>query len=150
MNKISRRRFIKIVLLSLAAVVAGTLVIFDFNRVVVHMLKKDLAHLKTDSASFEQFVREAEAKGHWAAKFFDWKKRQFVRFGYLADSLLPTFPYKWKYMQYRSDIVGDFLLSTDFFINKMDTDRTVKYIGLYNPYVRACSNPFSNLYYPEV
>lgn len=150
MKNISRRQFIKIFLLTFTAIIAGTLVIFDFNKVVIEMLKQDLSHLKTDPAGFEKFVEEAEESKHWAAKFFDWKKKQFVRFGYIADNLLPSFPYKYKYLQYRSDIVGDFLLSTDFFINKMDATQPVSYIGIYNPYLRPCSNPFSNLYYPQV
>ncbi|ELR73348.1 hypothetical protein C900_04200 [Fulvivirga imtechensis AK7] len=149
MKKISRRKFIKLILLAVAAVLAGTLVIFDFNKIVVQMLKKDLAHLKINPDSFEKFVKEADDKRHWAGKFFDWKKKQFVRFGFIVDSLLPSFPYKYKYVQYRSDIVGDFLLSTDFFMNRMDSNKTINYIGLYNPYARPCSNPFSNLYYPE-
>lgn len=149
MKKISRRKFIKLILLAVTAVLAGTLVIFDFNKVVVQMLKKDLVHLKINPDSFEKFVKEADEKDHWAGKFFDWKKKQFVRFGFIVDSLLPSFPYKYKYVQYRSDIVGDFLLSTNFFMNKMDSSKTIDYIGLYNPYARPCSNPFSNLYYPE-
>lgn len=149
-RKISRRKFLWIMLLTIIAVVIGTVALFDFNTVVIKMLKKDLSHLKIDEASFETFVKEAEQKGHWQSKFFDWKKKQLVRFSFMVDSILPTFPYKYKYMQYRSDIVGDFLLSTDFFINKMDASKTVNYIGLYNPYLRPCSNPFSNLYYPQV
>ncbi|MBL6448899.1 hypothetical protein JMN32_21485 [Fulvivirga sp. 29W222] len=148
-GKISRRKFLWIALLTVIAAVIGTVAILDFNTVVIKMLKHDLAHLKVDETSYETFVREAEQKQHWQGKFFDWKKRQLVRFSYMVDAILPSFPYKYKYLQYRSDIVGDFLLSTDFFINKMDRDKTVTYIGLYNPYLRPCSNPFSNLYYPQ-
>ncbi|MEX2335733.1 MAG: hypothetical protein WD555_00505 [Fulvivirga sp.] len=148
-RKISRRKFLWIVFLSIIAVIAGVMVIFDFNTVVIKMLKNDLAHLKINEASFEKFVKEADKKNHWSAKFFDWKKKQLIRFGFFADGILPSFPYRYKYMQYRSDIVGDFLLSTDFFLNKMDKHKTVNYISLYNPYSRPCSNPFSNLYYPE-
>lgn len=131
----------------MVAVVIGSVAIFDFNTVVIKMLKADLSYLKIDEANFERFVKEADQKKHWQNKFFDWKKKQLVRFSFLVDAILPTFPYKYKYNQYRSDIIGDFLLSTDFFVNKMDTSKPVTYIGLYNPYMRPCSNPFSNLYY---
>lgn len=147
-NKISRRKFLWIVLLSIIAVIAGSVAIFNFKKIVRMMLQKDLAHIKIDPDYFEQYVEEADRKDHWAAKF-DWKKKQLIRFGYLAEKIFPSFPYKYKYLQYRSDIVGDFLLSTDFFANKMDNNRTIKYIGLYNPYLRPCSNPFSNVFYPE-
>ncbi len=47
-----------------------------------------------------------------------------------------------------SSLVEKYLLSTDFFLNKMDESRTVKYAGYYNPYKSPCTNPFSSLYYP--
>lgn len=148
-RKISRRKFLWIILLTIIAVIAGTVVFLGFDKVVILMLKKDLAHLKIDEDNFDKFIEEANARDHWERKFFDWQKKQLIRFGFFADSLLPSFPYKYKFLQYRSDIVGDFLLSTDFFVNKMDSNKSVKYIGLYDPYVRPCSNPFSNLYYPN-
>lgn len=148
-KKISRRRFIWIVLVSLVTAFVGSFLFFDFNQVVVKILSKDLSYLNIDESTFRTFTIEADQKQHWQRKFFDWKKKLFMRFSYIADSVLPSFPYKYKFIQYRSDIVGDFLLSTNFFINKMDPKQEVKYMGLYNPYLRPCSNPFSNLYYPE-
>ena len=41
-----------------------------------------------------------------------------------------------------------YLLSTDFFQNRMDERREVKYLGWYNPYKTPCANPFSSIYYP--
>lgn len=148
-HKISRRKFIFISLLTLIAVIVATISFFSFDTVVKKMLSKDLSHLKISEESFDKFVADANKEKHWQKKFFDWTKKQLVRFSFMIDSILPSFPYKYKYVQYRSEIVGDFLLSTDFFMNKMDTKRTVNYIGLYNPYLRPCSNPFSNLYYTQ-
>lgn len=48
-----------------------------------------------------------------------------------------------------ADLANRYLLSTDFFRNKMDENAEVKYLGLYNPYKIPCSNPFSHLYYPS-
>jgi hypothetical protein len=47
-----------------------------------------------------------------------------------------------------SMITQEYLLSTDFFRNKMDESRIVKYIGFYNPYQMPCTNPFSSTFYP--
>ena len=49
-----------------------------------------------------------------------------------------------------SMITQEYLLSTDFFRNKMDESRIVKYIGFYNPYQMPCTNPFSSTFYPPV
>lgn len=46
-------------------------------------------------------------------------------------------------------LVKGFLLSTNFFMNKMDETRPVEYISLYNPYKQPCANPFSFMYYPQ-
>lgn len=46
------------------------------------------------------------------------------------------------------DLVSRYLLSTDFFINRMDEGRTVHYLGLHNPHASPCANPFSQTYYP--
>ena len=45
-------------------------------------------------------------------------------------------------------LVKDFLQATDFFYNKMDESKEVKYTGLYNVYQKPCSNPFSHYFYP--
>lgn len=48
------------------------------------------------------------------------------------------------------ELVKDYLLSTDFFRNRMDESKTVKYLGLYDPYKTPCANPFSAAYYPSL
>lgn len=41
-----------------------------------------------------------------------------------------------------------YLMSTDFFQNRMDESKQVKYLGWYNPHKTPCANPFSSIYYP--
>lgn len=148
-RKISRRKFILLLLISVVAVMTTYFFITPFNKVVVKILGDDLDHLNIDKAYFSKFASDAAQSNHWNKKFFNKTKQMFVRAFYIVDYSFLPLPYKYKYKQYRSEIVGDFLLSTDFFLNKMDTDKEVTYIGLYNPYKRPCSNPFSNLYYQE-
>lgn len=47
-----------------------------------------------------------------------------------------------------NQLVSSYLLSTDFFANGMDERNTVRYVGLYNPYTRPCTHPFSHVHYP--
>ncbi len=43
-----------------------------------------------------------------------------------------------------------YLLSSDFFRNKMDESKPVKFVAYYNPFKIPCANPFSALYYPSM
>ncbi|MEQ8475978.1 hypothetical protein [Fulvivirga sp.] len=144
----SRRRFIFLGLLSLITALFGSFYFYDFDTVLFKIIKKDLAYLKLSNQQIETFVLDAKKENHWERKFFDWKKQYFMRVGFMIVSFWNSFPYYYKYNQYKSELVGDFLLSTDFFMNRMDVDADITYVALYNPYKRACSNPFSNLYYP--
>ena len=42
-------------------------------------------------------------------------------------------------------LVSSYMLSSDFFVHKMDESRVIKYVAFYNPYSRPCSHPFSHL-----
>ena len=65
------------------------------------------------------------------------------------DNGLFTLPYTVNYNAYRNKIVLIFLLSTNFFVNRMDESKPVYFTSVYDPYQIPCSNPFSNLFYPE-
>lgn len=149
MKKITRRKFLFIGLAAIVSTAIVSITFMSFERVVFFIVKKDLSFLSVKDEQIEKFINEARKQNHWGNKFFDWKKQLFVQLSYMVSSVWAGFPYAYKYRQYRSEIVGDFLLSTDFFIHKMEEDRAVNYIALYNPYKRACSNPFSNLYYQQ-
>ena len=140
----NRRRFIGISALSaLGAALASIVVFYDFETIVFKVLKKDLEYLKVDQKYFSEFIEDARKANYWNKIFFDKKKKAFV----FAFHFLPKIglPYQFKYYQLRGRIVGEFLLATDFFNNKMDESLPIKYIGLYDPYLRPCQNPFSNL-----
>ena len=62
--------------------------------------------------------------------------------------LLPL-PFKTEYKAICDKIVEKFLLSTDFFLNKMDESRPIVFSGrIWGPYSTPCMNPFSALFYP--
>ncbi len=144
-NKFSRRKFI----ITAIVIIAGIFVVFfaalPFEYVVLRILKKDLKRLNISDQMFELFVTEAKKNGYFSS--FNFQKKWLIR---IYDSLAvngSSLPYSGRYREYRSQLVGDFLLSTDFFLNDMDEDREIEYIGFYDPYLRPCSNPFSNLFY---
>lgn len=93
----------------------------------------------------EKFLEDADTERLWH-KFSLRKKGLLQAHTFIKESVL-SLPNKQKYKLYRNQIVTSFLLSTDFFINKMNPNLPVHYVGLYNPYKTSCTNPFSNLHF---
>lgn len=134
-----RRKFLKLTGLGTGALI--TIPTFGFattsyEEAVTGILKKEIGYLDLDKKGIEKFIQDF-SKDH------DEKYRLKVRAMYLFG-IKPDHSYT------VNDIVRTYLLSTDFFLNQMNEHKTVHYIGLYNPYVRPCTQPFSNLYYPAV
>lgn len=46
-------------------------------------------------------------------------------------------------------LVTYYLLSSDFFMNKMDESKTVRYMGINHQYTAPCSSHFSFMLFPE-
>lgn len=130
--------------IALAAIsLSGFFASRSFKKVIYGILVEDLKGLKVTEDSIQKYIEDAEAEYFWG---FTNGKKQFVKAHYNIPFPLP---YAFKYGHFRSIIVGTYLLSTDFFLNKMDVSKPVTYIAYYNPYKRPCYNPFSNLYYPS-
>ncbi len=97
-------------------------------------IQRELSYLKLDEPGIERFVA-------------DYSKNKSSNYQLKVRSL---------YLMHASseqsgvvnEMVQDYLLATDFFRNKMDEQRTVQYVGLYDPYKTPCANPFSFLYFP--
>lgn len=47
------------------------------------------------------------------------------------------------------DLIKYFLLSSNFFINKMDESKEIRYLGLFNSYTSPMPNPYSFAIYPS-
>ena len=134
-----RRKFLKLTGLGTGALV--TIPTFGFattsyEEAVTGILKKEIGYLDLDKKGIEKFIQDF-------SKDRDEKYRLKVRAMYLLG-IKPEHSYS------VNDIVRTYLLSTDFFMTQMNERKTVHYIGLYNPYARPCTQPFSNLYYPAV
>lgn len=134
-----RRKFIALLGIGTASIVALPslgLVTDSFQKSAAGLIMNELHFLKLDRKGVEQFVAD-----------------YFKIFKYnLAYEFKVKCYYLFDVRSNKSTLVTDlsnyYLLSTDFFRNRMDENKEVKYIGLYNPYKTPCSNPFSNIYYP--
>lgn len=141
-----RRAFIKTgISLSVLAIIGLT--IPSFKKTVIKILIKDTDSLGIDRSIIDQFMKEATNEQFWS-RFSLTKKIILVVFTYVG-LLNKTLPYYNKYVRYRGQITGRFLLSTNFMHTKMKKEGPVQYIQFYNPYKQACSNPFSTNSYPE-
>lgn len=143
----NRRRFIRIsIFAAIGVVIAGIIRYYDFETVLFRILKKDLKDLNISEDNFRKYIDDARAYRYWEKTFMDKRKKAFIIFYFFIPPL--NLPYQFKYVQMKGRLVGDFLLSTDFFMNKMDEKRKINYLGLYDPYLKPCGNPFSHIYYP--
>ena len=143
----TRRNFILLSILGLIAIFFALIGIPTFNNTIEKILKKDLNFLKIQDGAISKFVKEADESGHWNTLYFDRNKKIIVVLYTIFLNPIIKLPSQYKYTQLREKIVGEFLLSTDFFMNKMDESREIQYFSIYDPYKRPCSNPFSSLYY---
>ncbi|HMJ71566.1 MAG TPA: hypothetical protein VK508_21875 [Cyclobacteriaceae bacterium] len=141
-----RRAFIKTGIALTGAAVA--VYIFPaFKSTVRRILTKDTEGLRVNLSSINQFIDDAQREQF--LNTFSRVKRILITIHTYAGPFRGILPYANKCVQYRGQITGHFLLSTDLFRNKMDTSKPVEYTGFYNPYTQPCSNPFSSIYYPE-
>jgi len=119
----------------------------DFENLLAKIITKDTASLAINHSEIHSFIKDASNAGIW--NMYSPAKRELIKWSYYLDNPLINLPYHTKYRRYRSEIVGFFLLSTNFFQNKMNSDKVIKYISLYDPYKTPCSNPFSNQFYSQ-
>jgi len=144
-----RRGFIGLAIFAAAGATAGGLIYKErFEGLAKKIILKDTASLKIAPEEIDKFFTDASRDGLWD-KLFPFSHKQLLKWHYHLDNGLFKLPYATNYNVYRSKIVGTFLLSTNFFKNKMDPNKPVKYEYLFDPYKYPCSNPFSNLYYPQ-
>lgn len=144
-----RRNFIWLLTAGAAGAAAGGYVFFEkFEDLARKIIIKDTSSLTISTEEIDKYL-VASRKNKNLVNGLPFSNQQLLKWHYYLDNPLFSLPYNTKYKIDRSRIVGDFLLSTDFFTNKMDIKRPVKYIEVYDPYQRPCSNPFSNLFYPN-
>ena len=142
----TRRKFIA---LALAAVITAVVVwplLGDFDRLIKRILASELENAKMDSSVLDQFMADAGKANLWSQ--FTFGKKILIRFHFSFDNAVFRLPYHHKYLHYKNIMMEEFLMSTDLVLNGMDTQKEIKYVGLFNPYKRYCFNPFSDVFNP--
>lgn len=102
----------------------------------VMLIREELYYLKLDTAGLEQYVNDYfSSSSNNAMTNLRWKA--FYYLGIKAEKSNQIF-----------ELIKFYLLSTDFFIHKMDESKLVSYLGLYSPYKSPVPNPYSFVLYP--
>lgn len=145
-----RRKFIGLLTAGAGLAAFGGYVFFEkFETIVRKIIIKDTLSLNVSVAEIDKYLAAARRNKHLISNL-PLSNQQLLKWHYYLDSSWLTLPYNTKNTVDRSKIVGDFLLSTNFFANKMDASKPIMFISIYDPYQKPCSNPFSNLFYPQV
>ncbi len=137
-----RRNFLRLTGLGVAVVAVPT---FGFlasspQEAAVNIVVNELEYLKIQRSEVERFVGE----------FYQNIKRNKELYTQFRLRALSLFKVKADDSEMVDLLTRTFLSSTDFFMNKMDESKPVRYLGLYNAYRTPCANPFSSTYYPLV
>jgi hypothetical protein len=137
---VRRRTF----LLASAGALVGTLGIrFGFSSdsaAIAKIIRKRLPYLKIDDEGLRQFASDSVRQK--LAKSLRIRTIDAAGDLYFRVTLSPGSNLGDKIRHTEDRVVTQFLLSSDFFINKADTNRTVRYVAYYDPMV-ACGNPFA-------
>jgi len=147
-----RRRFLGVGIVSAVGIAIGSYISFSsFEELIKGIIGEDTKSLHISEKVVDDFLIAARSEHAWDKfPFFgSFSKEEFVKWGYRLSNPIFNLPYQTKLDVYRSEIVGLFLLSTNFFQNKMDTTKPIRFMRIYNPYFSPCANPFSNSYYPS-
>ena len=102
---------------------------------IVALIKDDLYYLDLDEKGLMQFAHDYGKK---CSKLETLKIQILYMFGFTSKNSQNV-----KLMSY------NYLMSTDFFRNKMDENKTLHYLGLYDPYKMSCSHPFNHVFYSK-
>jgi hypothetical protein len=130
-----RRKFLTIAGISgvVAALASFKFITNPFEKVAKGIIKSELNYLDLDEEGLDRFVAEY-------SKLKD-RNYKLTMKGYSLFGINSAKSGK------VHQLVSAYLLSSDFFQNKMDEKRTIKYVGLYDPYTRPCAHPFSHVHY---
>lgn len=139
-----RRKFLTIAGISATALALPVVAINSnafFKQAVVSVITRQLNYLNLDKKGVEQYAEDLTRE----MQNFSFERAKKIRVKVGSEYLFPGSLSK---MDVEDGFLSNFLLSTDFFTNKMDETMLVKYNGLFHGYKKPCSNPFSHFYYP--
>lgn len=118
------------------ALAAGKFLTTSFEDSAQTLIKRELGFLDLDDAGVKAFVAD-----------FAKAKDRFYKLTVKGYSFLRIDSHQSGKVH---QLVSSYLLSTDFFTNHMDESRVVRYVGLYDPYLRPCVHPFTDPTFMDV
>ena len=132
-----RRKFIAITGLATlaAAFTSFKFITTPFEDAAFNLIKDELDFLALEDEGVRKFVRD-----------FSRSKNRLYRITMKGYSFLGI---RSSQSGKVNQLVSAYLLSSDFFVNKMDEKRVIKYVSLYDPYLRPCAHPFTHIHYPR-
>jgi hypothetical protein len=130
-----RRKFLTIAGIgsAVAALTSFKFISTSYEEAAVTIIEKELSFLKLEREGIEKFIADYSKTKNSGYRL---AIRGYSFFGVKASQSGKV-----------NQLVTGYLLSTNFFVNKMDEKREVKYVALYDPYARPCSHPFSHIHY---
>lgn len=147
----NRRTFIKFTVAGIVIAAAGYTVVklvSPLERSIASILERELEGLKVGKKDIARFAEIAAKQNPWD---FGPRTRKLLGLYSSVNVRHLPLPFKKEYKDHCDKIVEKFLLSTDFFINKMDESKPVVFSGrIWGPYATPCMNPFSAIFYPSV
>lgn len=101
------------------------------------LIKKELSYLQLDQKGIDLYIEDYfKNENNNTISTIKWKALYYLNFDSEKSERI-------------NDLLKYYLLSTDFFINRMDTKRQVKYIGMFDPYKSPIPNPYSFILLPN-
>lgn len=134
----NRRKFLFLSGVATGAVVIPASVYFvsgSVKKYAVLLIEKELDYLKLEPGSVIKYVD-------------DYLQNNNDVISRLKFKTIYYFDINWKKSNHLKELIKYYLLSTDFFINKMDESKLVRYLGQYSPYKSPVPNPFAYTLYP--
>lgn len=113
-------------------------VLFVSNSVkkyAVLFIERQLDYLNLEPGSVVSYVNDYFTESNNILERVKWKAMYYLHVS-------------WENSDQIMELIKYYLLSSNFFINKMDESKTVKYLGLYSPYKSPVPNPFAYTLYP--
>ncbi len=135
-----RRYFLLSGLAGICGIAGWRFAVSSEQAAIAKVLHKRLDYLRLDPAGVQQFCRDLSATGVISSgrlRFIDALGPIYTLPALSADNKMDNS------IRHGEDrVVTLYLLSTDFFKNGADLNRTVSYVRYYDPLI-ACGNPFA-------
>jgi len=135
-----RRYFLLSGLAGICGIAGWRFAVSSEQAAIAKVLHKRLDYLRLDPAGVQQFCRDLSATGVISSgrlRFIDALGPIYTLPALSADNKMDN-----SICHGEDRVVTLYLLSTDFFKNGADLNRTVSYVRYYDPLI-ACGNPFA-------